>query len=146
MATSSYLNQLQNGQLLGKFSRNVDNSYGAQCWDLVADATGISISSPYWSTSNWKKGTSVIGNNIAVGTAIATFVGPNNSYDGGSYKHCGIFAGYGTQNGVSGFYMWEQNTYNKNTQNQNIDPIRRAFYATNGSGVTDADNYFIIRA
>jgi hypothetical protein len=145
MATSSYLTQLQNGQLLGKYSRNVDSAYGAQCWDLVADATGISQSSPYWNAGTWRRGESVIGNNVAVGTAIATFAGTNNSYYG-SYNHCGIFAGYGTQNGVSGFSMWEQNSYGRNSQTQNLDPIRLVFYAINGSAVTDADNYFIIRA
>lgn len=137
MATSTFLNQLVNGQLIGQ-KVDVDRDHGAQCWDLVAYATGISSSSPYWNAGTWKRGENVIGNrNLAVGTAIATFAGLNNTYYG-SYNHTGIFAGYDTVNGVFGFYMWEQNATADGA-------IRRGFYAINGSGMSDADNYFIIR-
>ncbi|MBO1053915.1 MAG: BPSL0067 family protein [Dolichospermum sp. DET73] len=139
MTTSTRLTQLQNGQLNGQYI-DVDgypseNIY--QCWDLVAYATGINSSSPYYFTTNWKRGANVMGNgNVAVGTAIATFAGPNNSYDNGSYQHTGIFAGYGTQNGVSGFYLWQQNP----------GAVNLGFYRNNGTGVGDADNYYVIQS
>jgi|GEM_PF-6582252 len=144
MTTSTNLTQLQNGQLLGQYF-DVDNAHGAQCWDLVAYATGISSSSPYWSTSNWKPGPNVMANgNVAVGTAIATFLGPNGSYNNPIYsggqivewrQHTAIFAGYGNESGVSGFYVWEQNP----------GPARRRFIRNDGFGVNDADNYAVIQ-
>ena len=79
--------------------------------------------------------------NVAVGTAIATFLGPNGAYDnpyGG--QHTAIFAGYGTEYGVSGFYVWDQNW------NINGDlSIKKHFIANNKSGTSDADNYYLIR-
>jgi hypothetical protein len=139
MATSSYLTQLSNETLIGKYSRNVDNAYGYQCWDLVADATAISGSSPYWNAGTWKRGVSVIGNgNVAVGTAIATFAGTNNSYYG-TYNHTGIFAGYrlNSAGAIDGFWMWEQNAPLGSA-------IRKGFYSISGSGVSDADNYYLV--
>jgi sRNA-binding regulator protein Hfq len=139
MATSSYLAQLSNGSLIGKYSRDVDNAYGYQCWDLVADATGISGSSPYWIAGTWKRGVNVIGNgNVAVGTAIATFAGTNNSYYG-TYNHTGIFAGYRRNSAgvIDGFWMWEQNV-------PNSPAIRKGFYSISSSGVSDADNYYLV--
>jgi hypothetical protein len=139
MATSSYLTQLSNETLIGKYSRNVDNAYGYECWDLVADATAISGSSPYWNAGTWKRGVSVIGNgNVAVGTAIATFAGTNNSYYG-TYNHTGIFAGYrlNSAGAIDGFWMWEQNAPLGSA-------IRKGFYSISGSGVSDADNYYLV--
>ncbi|MTJ16630.1 MULTISPECIES: hypothetical protein [unclassified Dolichospermum] len=139
MATSSYLTQLSNETLIGKYSRNVDNAYGYQCWDLVADATAISGSSPYWNAGTWKRRVSVIGNgNVAVGTAIATFAGTNNSYYG-TYNHTGIFAGYrlNSAGAIDGFWMWEQNAPLGSA-------IGKGFYSISGSGVSDADNYYLV--
>jgi hypothetical protein len=44
MTTSTNLTKLINGQLNGQYI-DVDGAYGAQCWDLVAYATGINSSS-----------------------------------------------------------------------------------------------------
>jgi hypothetical protein len=135
------LTKLINGQLNGQYI-DVDGWYGAQCWDLVAYATGINGSSSYWSTNNWKAGENVMGNgNIAVGTAIATFLGSNGSYNNPSGgQHTAIFAGYGSENGASGFYVWDQNW----NLNGNL-AIKKHFIANNKSGTSDADNYYLIR-
>ena len=144
MATPDKLTQLMNGQLNGRFL-DVDKAYGAQCWDLVAYATGNMKS-----TTTWRRGVNVMANgNVAVGTAIATFLGPNNAYDNPRYvngerryiQHTAIFAGYGSENGVSGFYVWDQN-WNVNGSRA----IKRHFIANNRYGTSDADNYYIIQA
>jgi hypothetical protein len=76
---------------------------------------------------------------VAVGTAIATFLGLNNAYDNPSGgNHTAIFASYGTENGVSGFYVWDQNWSYEG------DPIHKHFIQNNGSGTLDADSYCII--
>ncbi len=140
MTTSTNLTKLINGQLNGTYI-DVDGAYGSQCWDLVAYATGINGSSSYWNANNWKAGANVMTNgNIAVGTAIATFLGPNGSYYSSSGNHTAIFAGYGSENGVSGFYVWDQNW----NLNGNL-AIKKHFVANNKSGTSDADNYYLIR-
>ncbi|BAY22952.1 hypothetical protein NIES2100_27160 [Calothrix sp. NIES-2100] len=140
MATSTNLTKLINGELNGKYI-DYDGAYGAQCWDLVAYATGINSSSTYWNANNWKAGANVMSSgNIAVGTAIATFLGPNGSYYSTSGNHTAIFAGYGSENGVSGFYVWDQNW----NLNGNL-AIKKHFIANNKSGTSDADNYYLIR-
>ncbi|WP_254563763.1 BPSL0067 family protein [Oscillatoria sp. HE19RPO] len=130
------LSQLLNGSLTGQYF-DVDRYYGAQCWDLVAYVTGQT-----GSTTRWRRGTNVMSSNIPNGTAIATFLGPNGSYDNlvnGKYvQHTGIFAGYGTQNGVRGFYMWEQNA-------PTGSPVRKGFYPASSSGVYNANNYHVIQ-
>ena len=141
MTTSNNLTQLINGQLIGQY-KDVDGSYGAQCWDLVAYATGINSSSKYWSTTNWKAGANVMSNgNVAVGTAIATFAGPNGKYNGGAYLHTAIFAGYDTVKGVSGFWVWDQNF--DALLNGDLS-IKKHFIRNNSSNQSDADNYFVI--
>ncbi len=142
MTTSTNLTKLINGQLNGQYI-DVDGWYGAQCWDLVAYATGINSSSSYWSTNNWKAGANVMSNgNIAIGTAIATFLGSNGSYNTPGYlnQHTAIFAGYGSENGVAGFYVWDQNW----NLSGNV-AIKKHFVANNKSGTSDADNYYLIR-
>ena len=128
--------QLLNGQLTGRYI-DVDGYAGPQCWDLVAYVTGQK-----GSTTNWKRGANVMSSgNIPIGTAIATFLGPNGSYDNfvnGKYvQHTGIFAGYGTENGVSGFYIWDQNW--------NSRPVQKHFIRTGGSGTSNANNYHVIQ-
>ena len=140
MTTSTNLTKLINGQLNGTYI-DVDGAYGAQCWDLVAYATGINGSSSYWNANNWKAGENVMSNgNVAVGTAIATFLGPNGSYYSSSGNHTAIFAGYGSENGVAGFYVWDQNW----NLSGNV-AIKKHFVANNKSGTSDADNYYLIR-
>jgi hypothetical protein len=139
MTTSTNLTKLINGQLNGTYI-DVDGAYGAQCWDLVAYATGINGSSSYWNANNWKAGENVMSNgNVAVGTAIATFLGPNGSYYSSSGNHTAIFAGYGSENGVAGFYVWDQNW----NLSGNV-AIKKHFVANNKSGTSDADNYYLI--
>jgi hypothetical protein len=133
---SKELTQLLNGQLSGKYF-DVDGKYGAQCWDLVAYVTGQKES-----TTNWKRGTNVMSSdNIAVGTAIATFLGPNGTYDtppNYSNQHTGIFAGYGTENGVKGFYIWDQNWGTPGY-------VKKHFIKASGTGVYNANNYNVIK-
>ncbi|BAY20915.1 hypothetical protein NIES2100_06590 [Calothrix sp. NIES-2100] len=153
MATSDKLMQLRNGELNGK-SFNVDNYAGAQCWDLVAYATGINSSSSYWLTTHWKAGANVMANgNVAVGTAIATFLGPNGAYDNPVknangkttwIQHTAIFAGYGTENEVRGFYVWDQ-SWNQSTLDFDKRYVQKHFIRNNSSGTSDADNYYVIR-
>ncbi|MEM6404015.1 MAG: BPSL0067 family protein, partial [Cyanobacteria bacterium P01_D01_bin.116] len=145
MATPDKLAQLMNGQLNGR-SFNVDKAYGAQCWDLVAYATGINSSSPYWNAGTWKRGVSVMATgNIAVGTAIATFLGPNATYYSNSGNHTAIFAGYGSENGVSGFYVWDQNWGQRHLPlSQRY--VQRHFIRSDRWGTSDADNYYLIQA
>ncbi|MBD2221761.1 VCBS repeat-containing protein [Calothrix sp. FACHB-1219] len=136
MTSSQKLTALINGQLNG-VSLDVDGYCGAQCWDLVAYATGNNTS-----TYNWKCGENVMANgNIAIGTAIATFLGPNHTYDtppNYSSQHTAIFAGYGVEYGVAGFYVWDQNW--------NWQPyVQKHFIRSNGSGTSDADNYYVIQ-
>jgi hypothetical protein len=140
-STNDKLNELLSGQLTGRFI-DVDGFPPGdiyQCWDLVAYATGNRAL-----TSTWKRGENVMANgNVAIGTAIATFLGPNNSYNHPALQqHTAIFAGYGNENGVSGFYVWDQNfdVY------QNGDfSIKKHFIWTNSSGTSDADNYYVIQ-
>jgi hypothetical protein len=130
---SPKLNQLLNGQLTGQYI-NVDGAYGAQCWDLVAYVTG-----QRGLTKNWKRGANVMSSgNIPIGTAIATFLGPGGSYDNGGTQHTGIFAGYGNQNGVSGFYIWQQNWPTGSS-------VQKGFIKASGSGVYNANNYHVIQ-
>ena len=139
-STPDKLNELRSGQLNGR-SIDVDGYAGAQCWDLVAYATGSRAS-----TTTWRRGANIMANgNVAVGTAIATFLGPNNSYDtpGFTQQHTAIFAGYDTDNGVSGFYVWDQNfdAYLKGDFS-----IKKHFIRTDRSGTSDADNYYVVQA
>ena len=134
MSIPENLTQLLNGQLNGQYI-DVDGYYGAQCWDLVAYATDNRAS-----TSRWRQGANVIGNaRVAVGTAIATFLGPNGSYDtpGFTQQHTAIFAGYGTENGVNGFYVWDQNWSGR--------AVQKHFIRTDRSGTSDADNYHVVQ-
>ena len=142
MTTSSNLTKLINGDLslIGQ-KQDVDGAFGAQCWDFVAYATGINTSSSYWLASNWKAGENVMSNGkVAVGTAIATFLGPKGSYYSDLGNHTAIFAGYGSENGVSGFYVWDQN-WNPKVNS----PIQKHFIANNQSGTSNAGNYCLIR-
>ncbi|QIR38854.1 BPSL0067 family protein [Tolypothrix sp. PCC 7910] len=138
MATSDNLTKLLNGQFNGQYI-DVDNTgyntgkNGAftlyQCWDFVALVTNTTS----MSTSNWKKGANIIENRkVELGTAIATF-GSNGKYEG----HTAIFAGYGTENGVSGFYVWDQNWDGSSVQ--------KHFIRTDRSGTSDADNYYVVQ-
>ena len=151
MTTSANLTKLINGDLslIGQYIDVDKTGYetgknGAftlyQCWDFVAYAAGMIntsySSNPYWSTSNWKRGENVIENgNVAVGTAIATFKGTNNLYGG----HTAIFAGYGSNNGVSGFYVWDQNW--------DGSAIQKHFISINGSSKlnSNAKEYFVVK-
>ncbi|MDB9372451.1 FG-GAP-like repeat-containing protein, partial [Nodularia sphaerocarpa] len=136
MATDDNLTKLMNGDWNNqKF--DVDSAYGAQCWDLVAKATGINNSSSYWLTSNWRRGINVVSNStVAVGTSIATFKGSNNSYLG----HTGIFAGYDSVNGVSGFWAWSLNF-------PTGSGVRKHFIPINGSSAVNnnANEYYLIQ-
>jgi lysozyme family protein len=131
------LTQLLNGQLTGQYI-DVDGYYGAQCWDLVAHVTG-----QRGLTTNWRRGANVMSNrNIQNGTAIATFLGPGGTYDhrvNGEYiQHTGIFAGYGTENGVHGFYIWDQNWGSPRS-------VKKHFISASGTTVNNANHYHVIQ-
>ena len=133
MSISTKLAELTSGALIGQ-TIDVDGN-GVQCFDLVSYVTGDTRL-----TATWKSGANVIANgNVAMGTAIATFLGLNGSYDNGGTQHTAIFAGYGIDNnGVRGFYVWDQNWAGL--------AIKKHFIGANGSSTSDADNYFVIQA
>ncbi|HIK55569.1 MAG TPA: BPSL0067 family protein [Synechococcales cyanobacterium M55_K2018_004] len=131
MATPDWWSALQRGALTNQF-RDVDGYFGAQCWDLVALVTG----DRRHAATQWRAGSNVMSSrNIAPGTAIATFKGPNGTYQG----HTAIFESYGVRNGVEGFWAWHQNF-------PTGSGIQRHFIPTNGNRAlnNDAREYFIV--
>ncbi len=130
IATTANLDNLINNfdsQYKGK-SFEVDGAYYAQCVDFTK-----MITNNYATTPNWKKGSNVMTSDLGIGTAIATF-NSSAKYSG----HTCIFAGFDTVNGVKGFWIWNQNYSQTNK-------VTKDFIRNNGSGVNDADNYFIIK-
>ncbi len=139
MSTTTKLAELTSGKLIGT-TIDADKNGTTQCWDLVGYATDNPSS-----TTTWKSGANVITNgNVAIGTAIATFLGPNGTYDTPpkyTNQHTAIFAGYGIENGVTGFWVWDQNWGGSFA-------IKNHFISTNGASnsTSDADNYFVVQA
>jgi hypothetical protein len=72
-------------------------------------------------------------------------LGPNASYYSNSGNHTAIFAGYGYENGASGFYVWDQN-WDVNGSPDTKKLIKKYFIPNNRFGTSDADNYYLIRA
>lgn len=139
MSASARLQELLNGQLNG-LSIDVDDAYGGQCWDLVVYATNTYHTGKD-NTYNWQAGANVIANgNVAVGTAIATFLGPNGSYNTSGYanQHTAIFAGYryGANGQITGFDVWDQNWGSQ--------VVKKHTISIGGSSVSNAANYFVI--
>jgi hypothetical protein len=141
LSNSTNLSKLQNGELDG-MRIDVDgypSNDKYQCVDLTKFATNAIDTL----TRNWKMRENVMANgNVAVGSAIATFLGPNNSYDNPVVingetrwiQHTGIFAGYGSD----GFYIWDQNWGTP-------DYIKKHFISAGGSDTSDASNYHVIQ-
>ncbi|MTJ46695.1 BPSL0067 family protein [Dolichospermum sp. UHCC 0259] len=132
MTTGNNLTKLINGDFDGKYIE-ADGAFLYQCVDLVKDMTDTETTV----TEKWKRGENVIQNrNVAVGTAIATFKGSNNSY----YGHAAIFGGYDTVNDVFGFWAWSQNFPTGSAVRKHFVPITGS-----GSENNDADEYYVIK-
>ena len=87
----------------------VNTSWGSgQCVALVQQWCKSPDVAPMPLTCTWRKGILVKGNGgqIAVGTAIATFEGDNNTrYNGGSFQHAALYLGQ-NQNGIQVIDQW----------------------------------------
>lgn len=135
IATTSNLDKLIynfDSQYKGTTPEVDGSAPGSLTYRQCVDFTKL-ITNNYATTSTWKKGRNVMTSDIGIGNAIATF-NSSGAYSG----HTGIFAGFDTINGVKGFWIWNQNYSQKNT-------VTKDFIRNNGSGVNDADNYFIIK-
>ncbi|NJN73343.1 MAG: SH3 domain-containing protein [Limnothrix sp. RL_2_0] len=131
-ATALELGKLQRGEYNGR-KLEADGAYPYQCVDLVKWVTNTKTKP----TSYWKRGENVMKNGkVAVGSAVAIF----NSAGSYNHRHTAIFAGYGTQSGVKGFYVWSQNA-------PTGAGVRKHFLPINGnpSWNMDADEYFVIK-
>jgi hypothetical protein len=89
-------------------------------------------------TSGWTRGVNVVASKtVATGTAIATFMGPGNTYAG----HTGIFVGYAKDaaGNITGFNVYDQNWSAKAVTTHRI--------ATSGAAgsVNDADSYYVVQ-
>ena len=133
LATSGELRKLQtgayNGQIVG---------INCQCVSMVKHVTGRANS-----TGDWRRGVSVMGNGgVNVGSAIAIF----NSAGRYNNVHAAIFAGYGEERGVRGFYAWSTNWADGDFKNCNRPGVglRRHFIPTNGRNPNNANAYHVI--
>ncbi|MFA5207617.1 MAG: hypothetical protein WC428_03055 [Candidatus Paceibacterota bacterium] len=111
-----------------QFADNYGNNWD-ECVSAVKALSGNNVP-----TGNWSRGSQVTAGSVSQGTAIATFLGPDNSY----YGHAAIFKSYVYTNGViTGIEMWDQNwptggLFGKHTR------------VTSGTGVNNANNYYVV--
>lgn len=96
-----------------------------QCVALVKSLCGAPA------TSQWRRGQAVLGNNIATGTAIATF-GSDGRYDGG---HAAIYRG---SSGSNTILLWSQNWFNS------FQCIARHSISSTSGSVSDPRRYYVI--
>ncbi len=111
---------------------NYGNYWGecvSSCKALSNDNTG---------TWNWDKGRRIVNGGVPSGTVIATFFGSGGTYSG----HSAILKAYIRNGGGSiiGFEVWDQNWYQVN----GMGVFGKHNIYRTGSGVTDADNYYVV--
>jgi len=106
--------------------------YWGECVSAVKALSGSTVG-----TASWIQGSQVTSGGVSQGTAIATF--PGGSYSG----HAAIFKGY-TYSGstITGVQVWDQNW--------TLDGSTLHLFGTHtlyrsGSGVNNADNYYVVR-
>ncbi len=95
-------------------------------------------------TAGYRKGKRVMDGGIAQGTVIGVFKS-DGTYDGsGATGHIAIFDAYVSQIGLPigpkppGFRVWDENYVSPHATG-------RHFLYTNGNGVSDADNYYVVQ-
>jgi len=105
---------------------------GQQCTSVVK--TRCNGMSGYASTQ-WIRGTYVMSScgSIPSGTAIATFVGPGNSYPGGAFQHAAIFISCDST-GITVDDQWAGS-----------GGCKQRLIRTGGTGVNGAENFYTIR-
>lgn len=110
------------------YTQHADNygNYWGQCVSAVK-----ALSKNNLPTSSWVKGRRVIGGCVSPGTVIATF-DLSGRYSG----HCAIMNAY-TADGIQ---VWDQNWYQMN----GMGVFGKHRISVSGSGVTDADNYYVV--
>jgi hypothetical protein len=140
----SSLNATNERSLSTYYTQHADNSgyYWGECVSSVKALSGSNVT-----TNNWSAGVNVVSNgSVSQGTAIATFIG--GSF--GTTNHCAFFKGYIRTGGViTGITVWDQNWYYIDLNgNGSRDSGEGVFgmhdISTSGSGVSDADNYYVL--
>lgn len=144
---SGRLNWMYGYQLDATYERAIIPTYYMQHADNNGYLWGECVSSckalskDNRGTSNWIKGRQVIGNNVPAGRVIATFFGSGETYSG----HAAILKSY---QGDS-IEVWDQNWYyldlNQNGRRDSGEGIfGKHSISRYGSGVCDADNYYVV--
>ena len=110
----------------GDYTQFADNNgyLWGECVSAVKALSGSTVS-----TDQWARGSQVMAGGVQPGTVIATFLAPDNKYQG----HAAIFKGY-VYNGIE---MWDQNwpsggLFGKHTR------------LASGTGVNNANNYYVV--
>jgi len=139
-----YLNYDPDGKKLPRSSETtsgfttVDDGdiYPSQCVDFVR----VLSNTRQIQTKYWKQGPNVMtSTDIEPGTVIATFVNGRYPSEGGG--HVAVFAGFEYSDGKRiGFRVFDQNWRNDG----GLGVVGKHFIYTWGSGVSDADNYYIV--
>jgi len=139
-----YLNYDPDGKKLPRSSETtsgfttVDDGdiYPSQCVDFVR----VLSNTRQIQTKYWKQGPNVMtSTDIEPGTVIATFVNGRYPSEGGG--HVAVFAGFEYSDGKRiGFRVFDQNWRN----DSGLGVVGKHFIYTWGSGVSDADNYYIV--
>lgn len=117
------------------YTQHADN-YGYYWGECVSSCKALSKNNV--PTSQWSKGSLVVNGGISRGTVIATFFGSGGSYGG----HSAILKDYIRDGGgnIIGFEVWDQNWY----QADGMGVFGKHNIYRTGSGVTDADNYYVV--
>ncbi len=112
---------------------DTSGSYSGECVSFVKSLANTAVPP----VSQWRKSTKVMGNNIAIGTAIATFRNGSTyvgTADPRTTDHAGFFAGYVG----NGFQIYDQNY---------VSPTlvgRHNIFATGAGNSTDANMYYVL--
>jgi parallel beta-helix repeat protein len=139
-----YLNYEPDGKRLPRSSKTVSgyttvddgDVYPSQCVDFVR----VLSNTIYIKTKDWRQGPNVMtATDIEPGTVVATFKGGKYPADGTG--HVAVFAGFTYSDGrKTGFKVFDQNW----RTDGGLGVVGKHFIYTIGSGVADADNYYIV--
>ena len=133
---NGYLKWSPGYKLASRFTEYKKTRDGVYCYQVGNGQCAITaqgLASKTVTTSYWRKGTRVTSvSTVPVGTIIATF-NSSGRYSG----HSAIFAGYVS----GGFMVWDSNF---DTNISVGDPIRKHKFLKTGSGLSDADNYYVV--
>jgi len=114
-----------------QFADNYGNYWG-ECVSAVKALSGSNVV-----TSSWIQGNQVTSGGVSQGTAIATFSG------GSYYGHAAIFKSYVYSGStIVGIQVWDQNWPIDGSTTQLFGTHT---LSTSGSGVGDADNYYVVK-